>query len=62
MYNNDIFILITLFIHFVIINPQDVQTLIMNGLLVTGEEGIESSLGHILIGKNGRILSVVRET
>ena len=57
-----IFILVSIFIHFVIINSQDVQILIMNGLLVTGEEGIESFLGHILIGKNGKILSVLRET
>ncbi len=57
---NGIFIL--LLFQLVFINSQDVKTIILNGLLATGKEGIEPFLGHILIGKNGKIVKVVRET
>lgn len=45
-----------------IINSQEIQTLILNGLLITGKEGLGPFNGHILIGKNGKIIDVIRET
>ena len=57
---NTIFIL--LLVHLAITNCQDVKTIILNGLVATGKEGIEPFLGHVLIGKNGKIVKVVRET
>ena len=54
--------LIVLLIQLIIINSQDAQTLILNGLITTGLEGVESFIGHIIIGKNGKIISVIRET
>jgi len=45
--------LLILLFHLVFINCQNIQTIIINGLLVTGKEGLEPYLGHILIGKNG---------
>ena len=45
-------ILILFLIQFVIISSEDVQTLVMNGLIVTGKEEFGPFLGHILIGKN----------
>ena len=54
--------LILLLIQFLLINSQDVKTLIINGLLVTGKQGNSPFLGHILIGKNGKIVNVIRET
>ena len=56
------FVLVLILIQLVIINSQDVKTIILNGLLSTGKEGIEPFIGHILIGKNGKIIKVVRET
>jgi dihydropyrimidinase len=55
-------ILLILLLQLVFINCQNIQTIIINGLLVTGKEGLEPYLGHILIGKNGKILNVLRET
>ena len=55
-------ILILLLVQLIITNCQDVKTIILNGLVATGKEGIEPFLGHILIGKNGKIIKVVRET
>ena len=49
-------------IQFVLFNCQNIQTIITNGLLVTGKEGLEPYIGHILIGINGKILNVIRET
>ena len=46
------------FIYFLIVNNKDIQTLIMNGLLVTGDERIYSFFDHILI----EISSVLSET
>ena len=54
--------LILLLIQFLLINSQDVKTLIINGLLVTGKQGNSPFLGHILVGKNGKIVNVIRET
>lgn len=54
--------LILLFIQLVIIISEDVETLIINGLIGTGKEEVEPFLGHILIGKNGKISNVIRET
>ena len=59
---NSKIILILILVQFIIINAEDVQTLIINGLLATGEEGLEPFLGHILIGKNGKIINVIKET
>ena len=55
-------ILILFLIQFVLVSSEDVQTLIMNGLIATGKEEFEPFLGHILIGKNGKISNVIRET
>jgi len=55
-------ILLIFLFQLAIINCQNIQTIIINGLLVTGKEGLEPYLGHILIGKNGKILNVLRET
>ena len=55
-------ILLILLFQLVIINCQNIQSIIINGLLVTGKESLEPYLGHILIGKNGKILNVLRET
>ena len=59
---NSKYILILLLIQLIIINSEDVQTLIMNGLIATGKEDIEPFIGHVLIGKNGKIVNVIRET
>ena len=59
---NSKYILLLLLIQLVIIDTEDVQTLIMNGLISTGKEDIEPFIGHILIGKNGKILNVIKET
>ena len=55
-------ILMTVLLQFIIIITQDAQTVIVNGLIANGKEGFEPFLGHILIGKNGKILNVIRET
>ena len=55
-------ILILLLFQLVIINSEDAQTVIMNGLIVTGKEGLAPFLGHVLIGKNGKIINVIKET
>ena len=55
-------ILIILIFQLIISNCEDVQTIIMNGLIVTGKEGVVPFIGHILIGKNGKIINVIRET
>ena len=49
-------------IQLILINSQDIKTLIVNGLLVTGKQDVSPFLGHILIGKNGKIVNVIRET
>ena len=54
--------LIVLLIQLIIINSQDAQTLILNGLIANGVEGVEPFVGHIVIGKNGKIINVIRET
>ena len=54
--------LILILIQLFLINSQDIKTIILNGLLVTGKQNVSPFLGHILIGKNGRIVNVIRET
>ena len=54
--------LILILIQLFFINSQDIKTIIANGLLVTGKQDVSPFLGHILIGKNGRIANVIRET
>ena len=54
--------LFLLLIQLILINSADAQTLIMNGLIATGKEGLSPFIGHILIGKNGKIINVIRET
>ncbi len=49
-------------IQLILINSEDIETLIINGLLVTGKNDVAPFLGHILIGKKGKILNVIRET
>ena len=46
----------------IFINSQEIETLILNGKLVTGKEGLSPFIGHILIGKTGKIIDVIRET
>ena len=41
---------------------QEPQTLILNGLIVTGKENESPFKGHIIISKTGKILDVIRET
>ena len=46
----------------ILVNSQDIRTIIVNGLLVTGKQDVSPFLGHILIGENGKIVNVIRET
>ena len=57
-----ILIAISLLLQLNPIIPQEVQTLIINGLVVTGKENQSPFKGHILISKAGKILEVIRET
>mgnify|MGYP002625334287 CR=1 FL=1 len=54
--------LILVLIQLILVNSQDIRTIIVNGLLVTGKQDVSPFLGHILIGENGKIVNVIRET